>query len=69
MSVLDIERDDGVVVKCYTILDGLKLTRVFSVEKSEDGRFYFEEKCDGAFGVFLNKEQMTLLIDELRDLL
>lgn len=48
----------------FDVLKRLRSRRVFSV-KMEEGLIYFDEECDGCFGVGLNKDEFMQLINEL----
>lgn len=49
-----------------SLLAALDSAQVFNVEKLEDGRFQFQESCDGYFSANLTKEQVLDLAEELR---
>ena len=51
-----------------TVLEALKDARIFSVEAISNGRFQFQELCEGDFWAQLTKDQLLHLADELRDL-
>ena len=51
-----------------TLLDALDEARIFSVVKTDDGRFVFEESCDRYFNATLSQDQLLVLSDELRAL-
>lgn len=50
-----------------TMLEILEDCQIFAVSKKGDG-FEIIEKCDGYFGVSLNKDQMLALSNEIKDL-
>jgi hypothetical protein len=45
------------------------LSRIFSVEKLENGNFEFREECDRYFSAELTKEETQKLIEELQALI
>lgn len=66
MVKIDDETKEG--AEGSSLLEALKAARVFSVSRSDDGRFFLEEKCDSYFCAYLTKEQVLTLSDELRAL-
>lgn len=51
-----------------TVLDALDDARVFKIKATKDGRFRFKERCDDYYRAVLTKEQVLLLVDELKAL-
>lgn len=51
-----------------TVLDALDDAKVFAVGATDDGRLLFIERCDDYYRAILTKEQVLLLVDELRAL-
>lgn len=49
-----------------SVLDALSECRVFWIERREQGEYLFFEGCDGYFNAQLTKDQMLMLIDELK---
>jgi len=56
---------DGMIER-ETILETLDKARIFSVEKTDDGTFMFQESCDFCFGAELTRKQVLMLANELR---
>jgi len=62
-----IEDMDGNFNTYPTMLRALERESVFSVEHRKDGMFRVREACDDYFCVYLTREQVLTLADEIRD--
>lgn len=67
--MIELDREGNATKpKKETVMAALDEARVFAVEATDDGRFLFVERCDDYFSAILTKEQVLLLVDELRAL-
>lgn len=64
---IEVLANRRIKIASTSVLDALAEARVFNVSK-HDGLYCFEESCDNWFFVDLTREQVLLLIDELRAL-
>lgn len=52
--------------ECTSILDALKHANVMTVKLMPDGTFRVRERCDRYYAVYLTRDQLVALADELR---
>jgi hypothetical protein len=57
--------DGDELISCESIIKGLEKSRVLTMTRSGDV-FELREGCDGYYMATLSKEQMLILIEELR---
>ena len=51
-----------------TVLAALCEAQVFIVDKTNDGRFRFTERCDDYYSAILTRDQMLLLAAEIAEM-
>jgi len=52
-------------VEFESLLDALAQSRVFSIEKTPDGKYCFIDEVDSCFGIDLSRDEVLALADEL----
>lgn len=65
---ITILTDSGEIRSGKTVLDAIRESRVFIINKQSDSTFRFIEGADFWLTAILTKEQVLALADELREL-